>query len=78
MTTWVLIVYIGSSGLYLPLTAHATEKACNDALNEWVLSDPGSRGARAGAAQEAEAMTGGCDLSSARSRGSGQDLARCT
>ena len=36
MTTWVLIVYIGSSGLYLPLTAHATEKACNDALNEWV------------------------------------------
>jgi hypothetical protein len=45
MTTWVLIVYIGSSGLYLPLTAYATEKACNDALNEWVFSDPGSRGA---------------------------------
>lgn len=44
MQTWVLIVYIGSSGLYVPMTAHRTEEACYRALDEWVFAEPGSRG----------------------------------
>lgn len=43
MEAWVLIVYIGGTGLYLPLTAHRTEAACYQALEEWVYAEPGSR-----------------------------------
>lgn len=44
MEAWVLIVYIGSSGLYLPITSHRTEAACHQALEEWVFAEPGARG----------------------------------
>jgi hypothetical protein len=41
--TWILIVYIGSSQLYLPLTAHPSEEDCNRALEEWMFQ-PGWHG----------------------------------
>lgn len=43
MTSWVLIVYIGTSQLWLPLTAYPDEEACNKALEEWMFQ-PGSHG----------------------------------
>lgn len=43
MTSWVLIVYIGSSQLWLPMTSYPDEESCLTALEEWVFQ-PGWHG----------------------------------
>ncbi len=43
VTSWVLIIYLSSAGLYLPLTSHPTEESCLKALEEWEFQ-PGYHG----------------------------------
>ena len=42
MTTWVLIIYIGSE-MWLPMQSYPTEDACYEALAQWEFQ-PGTRG----------------------------------
>jgi len=40
---WVLIIYIGSSQLYVPFAAYDTERECYAAMDEWTF-EKGSHG----------------------------------
>jgi hypothetical protein len=35
--TWVFVIYISASGLYVPLSAYPTEVACEKAKEEWTF-----------------------------------------
>jgi hypothetical protein len=43
MTSWVFIIYLGSSQLFIPMNSYPTEAECQKALDEWTF-EPGWSG----------------------------------